>query len=177
MTPKQAERIKTKIKRIKAELAADKKRWGGYYDDSRGLRYMPPRFYIQLGNYTGGLRYMNWFKKNFPNDSGFPVFLFEWTIILFKTGRLKEVAHKVFETFCRNTYFFDKFWILFTKFVVNKVQLPPYEIINGADQVVIPDDTTKCFLSLEFFSFVKVAGCFSGNVHGMFVTNQGLGHP
>jgi hypothetical protein len=103
MTPKQAERIKTKIKRIKAELAADKKRWGGYYDDSRGLRYMPPRFYIQLGDYTGGLRYMNWFKKNFPNDSGFPVFLFEWTIILFKTGRLKEIAHKVFETFRRNT--------------------------------------------------------------------------
>lgn len=110
MTPKQAERIKTKIKRIKAELAADKKRWGGYYDDSHGLRYMPPRFYIQLGDYTGGLNYMNWFKKNFPNDSSFPEFLFEWTIILFKTGRLKEAAHKAFETFCRNTYFFDKFF-------------------------------------------------------------------
>lgn len=38
MTEKQIERVKTKIKRIKAALAADKKRWG-FYDDSRGLRY------------------------------------------------------------------------------------------------------------------------------------------
>jgi len=37
MTPKQVERIKTKIKRIKAELAADKKHWGGYYHGGRGL--------------------------------------------------------------------------------------------------------------------------------------------
>jgi len=42
MTPKQEERTRSKIKMIKAELAADKKRWGGYYDDSRGLRYLPP---------------------------------------------------------------------------------------------------------------------------------------
>jgi len=42
MTPKQEERIRNKIARIRKELAADKKRWGGFYDDSRGLRYLPP---------------------------------------------------------------------------------------------------------------------------------------
>lgn len=110
MTPKQAERLQTKIKQIKAELAADKKRWGGYYDDSRGLRYLPPRLYLQLGDFSGGLRYMNWFAKNFPDDLGFPDFLFEWTIILFKTGKLKMAEKKAFETFCRNTYIFDKYW-------------------------------------------------------------------
>lgn len=110
MTEKQQERIKTKIKSIKAALAADKKRWGGYYDDSRGLRYAPPRLYIQLGDFSGGLRYMNWFTKNFPDDSGYPDFLFEWTIILFKTRRLKEAEKKAFQTFCRNTYVFDKFF-------------------------------------------------------------------
>lgn len=110
MTEKQQERIKTKIKKIKAALAADKKRWGGFYDDSRGLRYAPPRLYIQLGDFSGGLRYMNWFNKNFPDDSGFPDFLFEWTVILFQTGRLKEAEKKAFQTFCRNTYLFDKFF-------------------------------------------------------------------
>lgn len=110
MTEKQIERVKTKIKKIKAALAADKKRWGGYYDDSRGLRYAPPQFYIQIGDFSGGLRYMNWFNKNFPDDICYPDFLFEWTIILFKTGRLKEAEKKAFETFCSNTYLFDFFF-------------------------------------------------------------------
>lgn len=110
MTEKQIERIKVKIKKIKAALAADKKRCGGYYDDSRGLRYVPPQYYIQMGDFSGGLRYVNWFNKTFPDDMGFPDFLFEWTIILFKTGRLKEAEKKAFQTFCQNTYLFDKFF-------------------------------------------------------------------
>lgn len=110
MTSKQEERIKNKIKKIKAALAADKKYWGGYYHDGQGLRYAPPQLYIQLGDFTGGLRYFNWFNKNFPDDVGFPDFLFEWTIILFKTGRLKEAEKKAFITFKSNTYLFDKFF-------------------------------------------------------------------
>ena len=42
MTSKQIERIKKKITKIKQALAADKRRWGGFYDDSQGLRYLPP---------------------------------------------------------------------------------------------------------------------------------------
>ena len=110
MTERQIERVKTKIKNIKAALAADKKRWGGYYDDSRRLRYTPLALYIQIGDYSGGLRYLNWFYKNFPDDIGYPDFLFEWTIILFQRGRLKEAEKKAFETFCGNTYLFDKYF-------------------------------------------------------------------
>jgi len=110
VTPKQEERIRTKIKRIKAELAADKKRWGGYHDDSRGLRYLPTSLYILLGDYSGGLRFTKWFYKNFPDDSGFPDFLFECTIILFKTNKLKDAQKKAFETFCSNNNLFEKFF-------------------------------------------------------------------
>lgn len=109
MTPKQAEKIKKKIVDIKAALAADKKQWGGEYHDGRGLRYLPPQYYIQLGDFTGALRYFNWFDKNFPDDAGFPHFLFEWTIVLFKTGKLKEARIKLFQTYKENTYLFDKF--------------------------------------------------------------------
>ncbi|MBN2730095.1 MAG: hypothetical protein JXR53_12795 [Bacteroidales bacterium] len=110
MTEKQAERLRLKIKKIKSDLAADKRRWGGYYDDSRGLRYRPLRFYIQLGDYKGGLRYLNWFYKNFPDDAGFPDFLFEATIILFYSEKYKEAKRKAFQTYCANTYLFDKFF-------------------------------------------------------------------
>lgn len=110
MTPKQEERIKNKIKKIKAALATDKKRWGGFYEDSHGLRYILPQLYIELNDFSGGLRYFNWFSKNFPDDCGYPDFLFEWTIILFKTGKLKEAEKKAFETFCTNAYLFNIFF-------------------------------------------------------------------
>lgn len=110
MTPKQQERLQNKIKKIKAALAADKRHWGGYYHDGGGLRYVPPGLYIQLEDWSGGLRYLNWFKKNFPDDAGFPEFLFQWTLILFKKGKLKEAEKKAFKTFSRNTYLFDKFF-------------------------------------------------------------------
>lgn len=108
MTPKQQERIKTKIKRIKAALAADKKYWGGFYHDGQGLRYIPPQLYLQIEDYTGALRYFNWFQKNFSDDSCYPDFLFEWTIILFKTKRLKEAEIKAFQLFCSDTNQFFK---------------------------------------------------------------------
>jgi len=109
MTPKQRERLENKIKKIKAALRADKKYWGGEYHDGQGLRYMPPRFYLKLQDYSGGLRYMNWFHKNFPDDACYPDFLFEWTVILFKTKKTKQAEIKAFETYRRNTYLFDTF--------------------------------------------------------------------
>ncbi|MCH8903282.1 MAG: hypothetical protein IIA45_05145 [Bacteroidetes bacterium] len=109
MTLKQIERLRTKIARIRKELAADKKYWGGYYHDGKGLRYLQPEYFIKLKDYKGGLRYLRWFDRTFPDDSGYPIFLFEWTIILFKTGKLQEIDRKATETFFSNTYLFDKF--------------------------------------------------------------------
>lgn len=109
MSPKQEDRIRNKIARIRKELAADKKRWGGFYDDSRGLRYLPPEQFIKLRDYKGGLRYLRWFNRTFPDDIGYPIFLFEWTLILYKTGNLLEAEKKAMETFAANSYLFDKF--------------------------------------------------------------------
>lgn len=109
LTIKQIERLKKKISDIKRALTSEKRKYGGY-DDSRGLRYLPTKYFIALGDFSGGLTYTKWFDKNFPDDSGFPDFLFEWTIILFKNGKVKEAEKKAFQTFCRNTYFFDKYF-------------------------------------------------------------------
>ncbi|MBU2949436.1 hypothetical protein KO493_01860 [Tamlana agarivorans] len=109
MTPKQIERIQNKIKKIKRALAADKKHWGGYYHDGQGLRYLPPQFYLEINDYSGAMRYFNWFNKNFEEDSGYPIFLFEWTITLFKKKKVKEAEKKALETFCSNTYLIDVF--------------------------------------------------------------------
>ncbi|RTL47327.1 MAG: hypothetical protein EKK39_14515 [Sphingobacteriales bacterium] len=109
MIPKQVERLQTKISNIKRTLAAEKRKFG-CYDDSRGLRYLPTKYFVQLQDYKEGLTYLRWFSKNFPDDGGFPDFLFQWTIILFKCGKTQDAAKKAFETFCANTYLFDKFF-------------------------------------------------------------------
>ena len=109
MTEKKIASVKNKITKIKRALAADKKQWGGFYHDGGGLRYMPPELYLKIQDYTGSLRYFNWFNKNFPEDSGYPVFLFEWAITLFKTKRKKIAENKVKQTFYSNTYLLDMF--------------------------------------------------------------------
>jgi hypothetical protein len=108
MTPKQTQRLIKKIADIKRALAAEKRKFGGY-DDSRGLRYLPTRYYLQLADYQGGLTYTRWFAKTFPDDIGFPDFLFEWSVLLFKTGKFTQAKAKIWQTFCANTYVLDKF--------------------------------------------------------------------
>ncbi len=109
MTDKQIERVKAKIEKYKKALAADKKYWGGQYHDGQGIRYIIPEQFIKINDYKGGLRYLNWFDKNFPDDSGYPIFLFEWAFILFKCDKLIEAENKAHQTFFSNTYLFDKF--------------------------------------------------------------------
>ena len=109
MTDKQIERVKAKIEKYKKALAADKKNWGGQYHDGQGIRYIIPEQFIKINDYKGGLQYLNWFDKNFPDDSGFPIFLFEWTFILFKCDKLIGAENKAHQTFFSNTYLFDKF--------------------------------------------------------------------
>ena len=109
MTDKQIERVKAKIVKFKKALAADKKYWGGQYHDGQGIRYMLPEQFIKIKDYKGGLRYINWFDKNFPDDSGYPIFLFECSYIFYKCDKLIEAENKAHHTFFSNTYLFDKF--------------------------------------------------------------------
>jgi hypothetical protein len=102
MTPKQAARLHQQIAAIRRTLAAEKKKFGGY-DDSRGLRYLPTRYYAQLADFAGGLPYLRWFAQNFLDDVGFPDFLFECTLILFETGKLAQAL----ATYCADRQLFD----------------------------------------------------------------------
>ena len=110
MTDRQIKSVRTKIDRIKKALAADKRQWGGQHHDGRGLRYLPPQHYLKLQDYSGALKYFNWFHKNFPDDSGYPDFLFEWTITLFYCGKLADAEKKAFGTYFGNPYYFDKYF-------------------------------------------------------------------
>ena len=91
---------------------------------------MPTELYIQLGDWAEGAKYLRWFHKNFPDNSGFPDFLFEWTIIAFKSGDIKKAEKIVFSVFCSNTYFNDKFFgrpiVPLEKFENSNIDIPEF---------------------------------------------------
>jgi hypothetical protein len=72
---------------------------------------LPAGYFVRLGDYKGGMSYLKWFNRNFPDDGGFPEFLFQSAILLFKTGRLKEAAGAAFSTFCSNLIGSTGFWV------------------------------------------------------------------
>lgn len=121
MTDKKIQKAKAKIEKYKKALAADKKYWGGQYHDGQGIRYLIPELFIKIEDYKGGLKYLNWFNKNFPDDSGYPIFLFEWAFILFKCNKLMNAEEKVYSAFFSNTCLFDIF------FEKEPLQLNKYE--------------------------------------------------
>ncbi len=65
---KREELVNNDLKNIKRKLAADKQ-VHGLYDDSQGIRYISTSLYIQIRDYVGGLKYVEWFEKNFPDDA------------------------------------------------------------------------------------------------------------
>lgn len=102
MTPKQIERIQNKIKRIRKEIYEEKKRWGGYHD-RRGLRYIPFELYLKIQDFKGGLTYLRWFDKNFPDDNQMPEIMLMASLICFKNNKIKEAEKKLMLA-----YFADK---------------------------------------------------------------------
>lgn len=121
--------MEIELKRIKKILATEKRKYGGY-DDSRGLRYLPPSLYIRIEDFSGGLKYLNWFGRNFPDDIGMPDFLFEWSIFLFKANKLKEAERKLYQTYFSNTYLLDSFMgrplVPIEKWEGSNLELPDY---------------------------------------------------
>lgn len=109
MTDKQRQRLKEKIEKIRKGLAAEKKKFG-WFDDSRGARYLPTKLYIRIGDFAGGLRYLKWFARNFPDDMGLSDFLFESTFIFYKQGKLKEAEKTALRTYFSNPFLIDAFF-------------------------------------------------------------------
>jgi hypothetical protein len=148
MTEKHIDRVKNKIEKYKKALAVDKKYWGGQYHDGGGIRYRIPEQYIKIKDYKGGLRYLNWFEKNFPEDIGYPIFLFECTFILFKCGKVKEAEQKAYQTFFSNTYLFDKF-LGKEQLQLDKNESSSWELLSVAESFTYTKNDA------EFIEFAK----------------------
>jgi hypothetical protein len=103
MDEKQIERIKDNIKKYRARLASEKRRFGGYFDNG-GIRYEIPELYLQLGDFKGALSYFIWFTREFPDDIGTPYFNLFWSCTLYQNKRDTDAVRLVYKTAFSNTY-------------------------------------------------------------------------
>jgi len=103
LTSRQITSRQNKIKKCRAILATEKRKFGGYHD-GQGLRYIIPELYLEIEDYKGCLTYFRWFDKNFPDDCGFPSTLLIWSKALFERGKLKEAKLKLMEMGITNIY-------------------------------------------------------------------------
>jgi hypothetical protein len=134
MTDKQIERIRKTIKIYRGRLSAEKRKFGGYFDNG-GTRYIIPEFYLQIQDYKGALTYFRWFSKEFPEDIGFPSFNLFWALTLYQNKKISEAITKVYKTAFSNTYLID---LICNKETlrIDKSELNGAENLDYAKQIV-----------------------------------------
>jgi hypothetical protein len=103
MTEKQIEKIRQKIKRCRADLVSEKRKFGGFHDGS-GLRYYISDLYLQIGDYKGTITYKKWFDKNFPDDIGDAQVSLNWSIAYHGLGMIVEAEIYTIDTAFKNVY-------------------------------------------------------------------------
>jgi hypothetical protein len=84
--PKTPKGISNRITKIRSQLFAFKREYGGH-DDSGGARYYLFYLYFLLGDNRRSSEYLRWFEKEFPDDSGEPFALLCWALILHCMGK------------------------------------------------------------------------------------------
>jgi hypothetical protein len=84
--PKTPKGISNGITKIRSQLSAFKREYGGH-DDSGGARYYLFYLYFLLGDNRRSSEYIRWFEKEFPDDSGEPFALLCWALILHRMGK------------------------------------------------------------------------------------------
>jgi len=106
MTEKQIEKIKLAIKKNRAALSAEKRKFGGFFDNS-GRRYYISDLYIKIADYKGAITYKKWFDKNFPDDIGSSLLSLNWSIAYFELGKIAEAKIYTIDTAFQNIYLHD----------------------------------------------------------------------
>jgi hypothetical protein len=79
--PKTPKGISNRITKIRSQLSAFKREYGGH-DDSGGARYYLFYLYFILGDNRRSSEYLRWFEKEFPDDSGEPFALLCWAYLI-----------------------------------------------------------------------------------------------
>lgn len=84
--PKTPKGIGNQISRIRSQMSAFKREYGGIHDGS-GNRYYLYYLYFLLGDNRRASEYIRWYQREFPDDTGEPFALLCWALLLRRMGK------------------------------------------------------------------------------------------
>ena len=108
LTTAKKNQILRKIEKYKKALRKEKTMFKAYHDGG-GYRYTIAELYFELGDYKQTNRYLNWFDKNFPNDTKYAYFDLGKAVTKFELGKEKECKLSTIDLNQHNTYLIDLF--------------------------------------------------------------------
>jgi len=99
--PKTEKGLSNRITKLRKQLSAFKREYG-FIDDGAGARYYLFYLYFLLGDNRRSSEFLRWFEKEFPDDSGEPIQLLCWALILHRMG--KDGKYRLLCTMLSNIY-------------------------------------------------------------------------
>ncbi len=103
LIPNTEKKLKARISSYQSVLKSEKKRFG-QIDDGGGKRYVLFALYFVLNDLKKSALYFDWFKQEFPDDSGEPIQKLCWAISLRRMGRDKEARRMLADLMLSNLY-------------------------------------------------------------------------
>lgn len=101
--PKTDKGLKQRISSYRRSLAREKQAHD-FISDGYGKRYLLFVLYFLLGDRKKTQEYFGWYEKEFPDDSGDPIQLLCWAILLFRMGEEDKAIYKLAEAMLSNLY-------------------------------------------------------------------------
>ena len=101
--PQDRRKIRARIRSYERKLQQEQDQFG-MISDGYGKRYLLGPLYLLMDDLEGALKHYAWFEKTFPNDSGYPMHLLCWTLVLYQSGNLEAATHQLRLTMLSNLY-------------------------------------------------------------------------
>ena len=96
--PTDPKKIRASIKRYEKNLRTEN------YRDGSGSRYLVGPLYLSIGDLEGARQYYEWYEKEFTDDMVEAFNHLCWTLVLLRSGNLKEARIKLIRTYLGNNF-------------------------------------------------------------------------
>ncbi|HOZ48230.1 MAG TPA: hypothetical protein PLO37_23155 [Candidatus Hydrogenedentes bacterium] len=120
-------KLRARISSYRSALNGEKKRFGGI-SDGGGKRYVLFALYFVLNDLEKCESYFDWFKQEFPDDSGEPIQKLCWAISLHRMGKDKEARRMLADLMLSNLYMIPQ---------IASENMQPYDMWHASDLAFI----------------------------------------
>lgn len=101
--PDTEKKLKSRISNYTSAMNKEKREYG-YINDSGGKRYLLFCLYFVLDDLVKSDQYFEWYKDEFPDDSGEPIQKLCWSLVLHRMGKDEEAKYRLGKLMLSNLY-------------------------------------------------------------------------